>query len=114
MQLQISSCLIYQVYRLIGEETVGYIFGTCFHCITDGFLTIHYMMITLVILLQTSDNRDGLFNGWFLDIYLLKSAHDTPSPGYMLIILGISGGTDKADGTHFQIRFQHIGCIWAT
>ena len=66
------------------------------------------MVKLLVSGLQLSKDMLRLVNSRFWNVNLLKTAHDTLRTREIAIILLVGRRTDKADGSCFQIGFQHI------
>ena len=77
----------------------------------DGRVSDLHMMVQLITLFQTTQNRDGIFNAWFCDKHLLEASLQRGIFFNVLTILVQRSGTDAVKFTTCQRRFQHVPCI---
>ena len=76
MQLKVGPSLIDEVDSLIGEEAIGYVFGTGFYGKADGFWPIDDMVKGFVFPLEPFQYLDGLRSRWFQYVNLLKAPNN--------------------------------------
>ena len=109
-----GSRFIHQVDGFVGQEAVVDIAGTCFYCIRDDVGLIGHTVECFIFCFQTLYDVDGFFNTRFEYVYLLETAYQSSAAGKVTIVFFVGGGTDEADVSSFQIRFQHVGGVHRT
>ena len=103
--------LVHGIYRLIWEETIGYIAIGQFHCRFDRFVRIAYTVIVLVFLFDVLQDGQRFFCSRGGYRHLLEAAFECSVLFYVLTILIQRSGSDALYLSTGKSGFEHIGRI---
>ena len=104
----VGSRLVDYVYRLVGKESVVYVFGSHPHGVIYAFVCIFHAVELLVLLFQSVDNPDSLLYIGLGDVNLLEPPHYATTPRHVPVVLVVGGGTDETYVAVLHIGLQHV------
>ena len=111
MQLAERSGFVNEVYRFVGQEAVGYVFGTQFHGVRHHPFGVLHVVELLIPRLQSFQNANGFLSRGFRHINLLKPPHDALRFLHVLVVLFVGRRADETDVSGFQIGFEDVGAV---
>ena len=97
-----------EIDGLVGQETVGDVAMTHDGGRDDGTVLYPNAVVSLVSLLQSAENRDGVLDGGFIDEDGLESTFEGGIRFDVLSIFIERGGTDGMEFASGQGGFQKI------
>ena len=80
----------------------------------ESRLFIAHVVIVLILRAQLAQDMLGLLGRRFGDVYLLETAHEPLGTREVPVIFLVGGRADKADGTTFEIRLEHVRGVHRT
>ena len=111
LQTQLRGGLVYEVDGLVREETVGDVPVRELHCSDDGVIVDMHLVVVLVLLFQSPENRDGLGRGRLVHHDHLETALKGLVLLEVLAVLLDGGGADGPQFSTGKGRLQDIGRI---
>ena len=108
VHLPIGTCLVYQVYGLVGQEALvdEFVAGR------DGKLKclvgIVDTMKLLVVLFQSFQDLQGLFGRWFFNVNLLEASYQPFRFGEVAVVLIVGRRSDESYLARLQIGLEHV------
>ena len=111
LHAELGSRLVHQVDGLIRQESIGDVAVTQLHGRYDGVVFDTHVVVVLVALLQSTQDRDGAQRIGLIDHHNLEASFQGLILLEVLLILVQGGGTNAAQFAAGQSWLQDIGCI---
>ena len=111
LHTQLGGCLIHQVDGFIRQVTIGDVTVAQFYRSDDGFVFDTHLMVVLVTLLQSSQDRDRTCRIRFINHNGLESTFQSFILFEILLIFIECSSTDASQFATSQCRFQDVGGI---
>src|SRR5690606_4301390 len=108
---QLGCSLIHEVNGLIRQETVRYIAVRQLYSGDDGVVLDPHAVVQFVLFLNTSQDRNSVFNGGFVHHYRLEPAFQGFVLFDVLLVLLERRSPDGVQFTSRQGRLQQVGSV---
>src|ERR1700674_4648685 len=106
-----AGCLVYQVDRLVRQETICNVATGQNGGGNEGAILDAHSMMHFVTLLETAENTNRVLNRGLLDHDRLEASLKGGILLNMLAVLVQGGGTDAVQFAARQHRLEHVGGV---